>query len=437
MSEHYDLLVIGGGPSGSTAALVAARRDLSVALVEKDPHPRFHIGESFLPRNLTLLRELGLEADLKRIPHVRKLGASFALGHEETLKDYHFRNRLGDEEFAAFNIERAPFDAMLYRNAVAAGARAFEGHTVTRVLRLVDGAVEVEACDADGRQQRITARCLVDASGQSTVVARHLGRRRTLSGLKKVAYFGHFTGIERRPGYLGGYPLAVMCREGWFWLIPIDSERTSIGLVVDRDVCKRASVSPSRMLAWGIERTPMMRRLTQGADLPPTNRVTADFSYTCRPYSGPGFFLVGDAATFVDPIFSTGVLLGMMSAVEAVDRIEAMFSGSTSAGAARRRYDDFVQGSSTPFFRLVRRYYQPPFRDLLLEGEGPLEVHRAVISVLSGHVFPRPRAGLRVRLLLMDLLTSIQRLIPMGPRRAEFSLLQGMPVARRRFFPAG
>ena len=425
-NPEYDLLVVGGGPAGSTTALAAAKQGLSVALVEKEQHPRFHIGESFLPRNLDLLKDLDLTEELEAVPHVTKLGASFALGHEEGVTDYHFRNRLGDDSFTAFNVERAPFDEMLCRAAVDAGAELLSRHLVTRIRKLEDHDVAIEATDSDSQPRLLTGRYLVDASGQSTLVGRHLGTRRTLRDLRKVAYFGHFRGVDRRSGELAGYPIVVMCREGWFWVIPIDADRTSIGLVVDRDVCPRAGVAPTEMLAWGIQRTPIMKRLTTSAEHPSENLVTADFSYICKPYSGPGYFLVGDAATFVDPIFSTGVCLGMMSAVEATACVAHILAGRRSPGSARRAYNRLVRTSSTPFFRLVRQYYRHPFRELFLEGEGPLQVHRAVVSVLSGHVFPRPRLALRSRMVLMRLLTRIQSLIPLAPRRSEFSLLDGV-----------
>jgi 2-polyprenyl-6-methoxyphenol hydroxylase-like FAD-dependent oxidoreductase len=214
-----------------------------------------------------------------------------------------------------------------------------------------------------------------------------------------------------------------MCDEGWFWFIPIDEERMSVGLVADAKLAAAAGVPAREMLAWGISRCPAARRLLEHADWPAENHVTADFSYTCRPYAGAGYFLVGDAATFVDPIFSTGVCLGMMSAVVAVDTVAAILEGRISPRSGQREYCRYVEHSSSVFFRLVRAYYRHPFRELFLHGEGPLEIHRAVISVLCGHVFPRPARALRWRLRLFELFIRIHRLIPLVPRRRRFSLL--------------
>jgi flavin-dependent dehydrogenase len=277
--------------------------------------------------------------------------------------------------------------------------------------------------------EEIAARWLLDASGQATVVGKHLGIRRVLTEHRKVAWFGHFEGVERRPGIEGGFPTMVMFDEGWFWVIPIDERRTSIGLVMDTDLARGLGVPPDRMLSWGIARAPYMQRITDGAAFPETTWVNADFSYRCSPYAGPGYFLIGDAATFMDPIFSTGVCLGMMSGAQAAEGVLAMLRRGAHPERIRRGYIRYVEESSAPFFRLVELYYDHSFRELFLEGEGPLDVHRAVLSVLAGDVFPRPPFSLRWRLALFELLVRLNRRFPLVPRRERFSLL-GAPACR-------
>ena len=423
-SHRHDAVVVGGGPTGATAALVLARAGLDVAVVERARFPRFHVGESLLPGNMPLLRELGLDEGLHRVPHILKRGVEFAWGHEEESQLFSFADGLLVAEATTINVERAPFDAHLLAAARAAGARVDEGAAARRILRLDDDGGEVAVADGDGRAERtVRARILLDASGQTTFVGKHLGSRRVLPDLRKVAYFGHFRNVDRLPRGREGDPTLVMMRDGWFWSIPLDAERTSIGLVLDQEAARLAGVAPDRMLAWGIARCPFLRRRTAAAIFPPSNGVAADFSYRCEPYAGPGYFLVGDAATFVDPIFSTGICLGMMGAVKAAEAVLAIRAGADPE-RARRRYVRFVEHGSAPFFRLVRQYYDPAFRDLLMEGRGPLGIHRAVLSVLAGFVFPRPVFALRWRLRLFDFLVACQRHFRLVPPRQARSLLE-------------
>jgi flavin-dependent dehydrogenase len=209
----------------------------------------------------------------------------------------------------------------------------------------------------------------------------------------------------------------VVCEEGWFWLIPLDETRTSVGLVMHEHLARRVGLPAGQMLAWGISRCPVVRERTADATLLTETHVLADFSYRCAPYAGPGYFMAGDAATFVDPIFSTGVCLGMMSGAQAGGAILAILREGVSPSRLRRRYIRFVDQSSSAFFRLVDLYYDHSFRELFLNGQGPLQVHRAAMSILAGNVFPRPAFALRWRFALLGLFSHINRAIPLVPRR--------------------
>ena len=420
------MLIIGGGPAGSTAAMLLARAGRRVTLLEKATHPRFHIGESLLPRNFELLGELGLIESLRRIPHVRKFGAEFGMGDGSTVSRFNFADGFVPNA-ETFNVERAAFDKTILDKARAAGADVREDVGVRKVLHLADGDVTVET-DAGAL---LSARYLIDASGQSTMVARHLGTRTPAKEphLQKVAYFAHFEGVERLPGPEAGHPLIVMCDEGWFWVIHIDERRTSIGLVIDHAMAKSTGVAADRMLAWGMARCPLVRHRCANASGPDTNHVIANFSYRCRPYAGPGYFLAGDAAAFLDPIFSTGVCLGMMQAREAAGHLDAILAGRRMPDAARSAYVRFTDGSTSVFFRLIRQFYDHSFRELFLNGTGPADMHRAALAVLAGNVFPRPAWRLRWRLAAFAACIRLNRRVPLVPRQKRFSLLAAEPVA--------
>ncbi len=395
--DRYDVVIAGGGPAGSTAGHLLARAGLSVLIAERDRFPRFHVGESLLPGNMPLLADLGLAGGrLAAVPHVDKFGAEFAFGHEEGSLLLSFEDGLVPGFERTINVVRADFDAALLDLAGEAGAEVAAGCALRIAGELSDRRVEVVA---GGRP--VEARWLLDATGQSTLLGKRLGSRRVLPELTKVAFGGHFTGVERLAGKAAGNPLIVMMADAWFWVIPLDAERTSVGMVIDRDAALRSGVPAARMLAWGIARCPLVRRRMAAAEPLPEGGVAADFSYRCAPFGGPGHLLIGDAATFVDPIFSTGVCLAMQSAAEAARQVEAVLRRGRDPERARRGYDRWVERSTEPFFRLVRGYYRHPFRELLIEGQGPLAVHRAVLSILAAAVFPRAPWAVRWRIDLL------------------------------------
>ena len=417
-ATEQDVLVIGGGPGGAAAAIVLARAGHSVRVLEKATFPRFHLGESILPCSYPLLDRLGLRGRLDALPHVPKFGAEFVMGDDEaTSRRFRFADGLTPGS-RTFNVERGVFDQMLLDAAGEAGATVEQGVAVDGVNRLSHGDCEVAA---GGRVHR--AKSVVDASGHGTVIGRHLGLRRPLRDLRKAAHYAHFTGVRRLPGDAAGHPTIVMCEEGWFWIIAINESKTSVGFVCDPEFAKRVGVDARQLLRWAVDRTPVLRDRMAEAEGPGENGVISDFSYTCDTFAGDGHFLVGDAACFLDPIFSTGTSLALNGGVNAAGLLDRVLRGELSPARAAAAHDRFTRDSTAIFWKLIRGYYRHGFRELFLNGTGPVRMHKAVISVLAGDVYPRPAWSLRWRLSLFHRCVDLQeRTGRLVPRRARFAL---------------
>ena len=427
LAEQFDVVIAGGGPAGSTAALLLVRAGFKVCILEKDRHPRFHIGESILPRTTPLLQELGIHDRILRLCHVTKNGAEFGFGDSTTTRKFTFKDAL-IKGTPVFNIERSIFDKELLEIAREAGASVFEGTPVRDITKLSDGAVEVQV---DGRT--IAGRVLLDASGQGTLVGRKLKTRRGFDNpeLQKVAYFQHYEGVERLAGDEAGHPGIILCKEGWFWLIAISETKTSVGFVSRPSFVRTLKVPPSEMLSWAVSRCPVVRQRMRSAVGPADNMVLSDFSYRCRPYAGPGYFLVGDAASFLDPIFSTGVTLAMMSGKNVAGLVTKLLTGRMSPRAAQRAHIAFIERATSPFWRLIRGSYRHSFRELFIAGDGRLDMPGAIISILAGQVFPRAAWALRWRHRLFDLCVWAQQFLPLAPHRKSFSLVAQGPQTLR------
>lgn len=425
----YDAIIIGAGPGGSTAAITMARAGSRVIMLEKDAHPRFHIGESILPRTEPLLRELGLSERVRQLPHLPKVGAEFGWGDDPKTMQFGFTDGLLPG-FPIFNIEREHLDKLLADVAVESGAELRENVAVKKIEKLSEGDCAVLLSTGE----TIRGKVILDASGHGTVVARHLGQRRPMAdpNLQKVAYFGHFENVERSAGVADGHPTLFMCDEGWFWMIGLNETKTSVGFVTRPSFVKQLDVPADRLLQWAIDRCPNVRQRMRNAVGDERNQVLADFSYDCSPHAGPGFFLIGDAGCFLDPIFSTGVTLAMIGGQAAAKEVLAVQRGEKSWPAAAKGYRTLIQNSTPVFWRLIKAYYKQPFRELFMSGQGPHQVHKAIISILAGQVFPKPVWSLRWRLRLFEFYVFVQGIVPIGPRRKPFKLIDEPPVGRAR-----
>ncbi len=387
-----DVLVIGGGPAGSTAATLLVRKGFSVTLLERERFPRFQIGESLLPYNNDLFERLGVSPEMSSGEFVPKYGAEFVTGDGEVGCTFRFDTNLNPPYQNSFQVKRAEFDHLLLRHAAEKGVDVREETSVAAVV--LDDPARAVVKTAGG--EILEARFVIDASGHGSVVGSRVGEKDGIDGLKKVAIFAHYTNVPRASGRAGGNTVIVVLRDAWFWLIPVSMEVMSVGLVVDRDAMRDCGLTPEALLARTIQATPYVRQRMERAEAVTPVLVRKDFSYAMRRMVGPNFALIGDAAGFIDPIFSTGVFMAMKSADLAADAVEKRLHG----GSMRllNRYEDSMQGALDRYFRFISHFYRREFLEVFLQPSTRFGLIRPIVGVLAGDVFAGRRNRLKLEL---------------------------------------
>ncbi len=352
----WDVIVIGAGPAGSSVATYLAREGHRVLLLERERLPREHIGESLLPGVLPYLDALGVREQVEREGFVRKEGQTFIWGRDRTPWELDFREL--DAHPYAFFVERARFDEILARRAEACGAELREGCAVREIMFDEGRAVGVVA-RIDGRDVTLGARFVVDASGQSALVARGAKLRRLVRGLKSVALWSYFRGARRLPGHRAAHIFTVSVPAGWVWCIPLREDRMSVGLVTSapRPGAAGRAAADQRYLDT-LKATRPVWDLLEGAErVAPISRAR-DWSYRATRTSGPGIFLCGDAACFVDPILSTGVHLAMTSARWAAACIHSALREPRHEPILRAFYEDQYRTTFRELLAQVQAFYR-------------------------------------------------------------------------------
>jgi flavin-dependent dehydrogenase len=389
-----DVLVIGGGPAGSTISALLAERGRDVVTIEKDRHPRFHIGESLLPHNVPLFDRLGVAAEIESIG-MPKYGVEFVSPWHERPTLFDFADGWDKGFSSAFQVRRSEFDRILFSNAARKGARTVEACKVTDVS-FGDSGAQVIALQDDGVERHWHTRFVVDASGRDTFLANRFGIKRRSAKHNSAALFGHFSGATRLPGRAEGNISIFWFEHGWFWFIPLSDGATSVGAVCWPYYMKTRKTSPERFLLETIELCPSLAERLRGARLISPVSATGNYSYSTDRAGGERYILLGDAYTFIDPVFSTGVYLAMHSAFAGAEAVECCLDRPDRAGAALRRYESAVKQGPAAFSWFIHRATTPSLRDLLMRPQNRFRLKQAVLALLAGDIFRGTPLGSRL-----------------------------------------
>ncbi len=385
-AQECDVLIIGGGPAGCTAAALLAERGRDVVLLEKAEHPRFHIGESLLPRNTALLDRLGLREQVASIG-VHKPGAEFV--SDATGQSVHFSFALGlDKQYtSSWQVRRAEFDDLLFRAARSRGARAEENTRVTEMqFAPPGGRAQVTAAGPDGGLRRYAPRFVLDASGRDTFLAGRLRTKRSNKRNTTAALYAHFRGVERRGGELEGYITVHLAEDGWFWMIPLPDGVMSVGFVGDPSAFKGRRGTPQDLLMDRIDGSPTVSARMRRAELLSDVTSTGNYSYRAASAWGEGYMLIGDAFGFVDPVFSSGVLLAMTAGDLGADVADAWLDSPAAGRARARRVARDGPHALRRISWLIYRINTPALRHLFMAPKNVLRMRDGLVSLLAGNL---------------------------------------------------
>jgi 2-polyprenyl-6-methoxyphenol hydroxylase-like FAD-dependent oxidoreductase len=383
--------VIGGGPAGSTIAALLAERGHRVILAEKDRHPRFHIGESLLPHNLPLFDRLGVRQEIEWTS-MPKHAIEFVSPYHGKSVTYDFARALDRRFPYSFQVRRSTFDHVLLKNAAAKGAQIIEGCRIISVAfpegAFPEGAFpegadpRIDGRDDEGRERSWSAAFVVDATGRDTLLAAQLGLKERNRRNNSAAIFGHFIGARRLPGKAEGNLSVVWFDNGWFWFIPLADGATSVGAVCPAEFLKNRGTDLTSFFMSVIASCPEIANRLRDARLAGPVTATGNYSYGAKRASGEKFILVGDAAEFIDPVFSSGVYLAMTMAFRGAEAVEACLGNPRRAPRALRRYD----AAPGPVVWFIYRIREPAMRNLFMSPRNWFRMEEAILALLAGEL---------------------------------------------------
>jgi flavin-dependent dehydrogenase len=391
-----DVLIIGGGPGGSTAAIELAARGYDVTLLEKAHHPRFHIGESLLPANLPLFERLGVAAEVKAIG-MQKWGAEFVSPwHAVRSQTFEFAEAWNKSLPFAYHVRRSQFDEILIRRAAACGAQVIEGCRVRDVDLLTPGkggpmgppGARVHAEHDDGRTESWETRFVIDASGRDTFLGNRLNTKQRNRRHNSSAMYAHFKGVQRDSDCKRAGNISLFWFDhGWMWLIPLADGATSIGAVVWPYYMKSRKRPLREFFLETLASCGPLAERMKDAELISDVEATGNYAYSCRSCYGDNFLLVGDAYAFVDPMFSSGVMMAMTTASVGAETVDVCLRNPAKGSSALKHFDRISRHGTREFSWFIHRITNPTMRDLFMGPRNFLRMKEALLGLLAGDIY--------------------------------------------------
>jgi flavin-dependent dehydrogenase len=414
-SSEYDVAIIGGGPAGAAAGTQLAKAGLKPVILEKEKFPRFCIGESLLPFGNILLKQLGVWNQMEEAGFLRKYGAEFCTGDKTRLRRFWFGQTLGASCEYSYQVERSKFDHLLLKNARSHGCQVHEETRVKSIENLDSPEMKL-LCETPQGALSINARWIIDASGRNAFTGKKLGMRRNSTQKKRrVAIYGHFQGVFRNAGKAEGHITIARISDAWFWLIPLADNKTSIGLVVPSErVFKTNDRTLDDIFHEAVEATPEVKDRMKGASPLGPLRATGDYSWKFSSFASSRVVLAGDAAGFIDPIFSSGVMLALKSSMRAAELI-------IRAEKSKRRLNRFerfyytrqVMGWMRNYSRLIVPFYEKAGFEVFMNPAAFLQIPSSIARLVGGQT----EQGLvdYIRIELFGTICRLQRFLPVAP----------------------
>ncbi|MEZ4298468.1 MAG: NAD(P)/FAD-dependent oxidoreductase [Polyangiaceae bacterium] len=392
MRQDCDVLVLGGGPGGSTLASCLAMRNRHAIVLERERFPRFHIGESLLPCSCEVFQKIGVQ-DVLEARFLRKYGARFLCSTTRRTASYTFAEAFNTRFDHAYQVTRADFDHLMLQHAEGLGTDVRERWEAVEVMFEGDRAVGVKARDLANPDEivELRSRVVVDATGRDTLLASRSRRKAKIARLDKTAFFTHYRNTFREEGAREGNIQIIVWEHGWFWLIPFRGDVSSVGAVASaewiREQRRTGAKEPGDFFERAVAGSSWATEFLAGAERLRAVSSMADFSYRIDQLAGDGWLFVGDAAGFLDPLFSTGAHLAVKSADLAAAAIDEAIARGDTSRRAFAGYETAVRYAVDLFLGVVQAFYKGEFRETLFEANQRQTLRRIITSVLSGDVF--------------------------------------------------